>query len=116
MEMASNWEPRGVREATNYGCESAATPAHADARQKDDAFHVGTLGCEAEPIANPGKFESIRFRSGHNRRAAQSRADQAGRLRDHDDPDLLRIGEIQARFKQNTERNRFTALLCLKSD
>src|SRR6266567_6499164 len=114
--MPSNWGPRGVREGPNYGCESAGTPTHRDTSCKDDAFHVGTLGCEAEPIANLGKFESIRFRSRHNRRAAQSRADQAGRLRDRDEPDLLGIGEIQARLKQNTERNRFPALLCFKAD
>src|SRR5947208_2077237 len=102
--MPSNWEPRGVREGPNYGCESAGTPTHRDTSCKDDAFHVGTLGCEAEPIANPGKFESIRFRSGNNRRGAQSRPDQAGRLRDNDDSDLLPIGVIQARFKQKRER------------
>src|SRR5260370_33722962 len=113
--MPSNWEPRGVREGPNYGCESAGTPTHRDTSCKDDAFHVGTLGCEAEPIANPGKFESIRFRSGHDRRSAQSRADQAGRLLYPDDPDLLRIGESLARLKLRTTRNRCTASLGLKS-
>src|SRR3979490_1823511 len=104
MEMASNWESRGVRQGPNYGCESAGTPAHADAGQKHDAFGVGTLGSEAEPVANLGKFENTGFRGGHNRRATQSSSDQAGRLRNHDDADLLRIGKIQTRLKQKTER------------
>src|ERR1700694_4876638 len=118
MEMASNCEPRtrGVRKWPNYGCESVSTPAHGDAGQKDDAFRVGTFRSEAKPIANPGEFEHIRFRSRHNRRAAQSGSDQAGRLRDHDDADLLAIGKIQARLKQKSKRHRLPALLCLKAD
>ena len=92
----------------------AGTPAHGDAGQKDDAFGVGTFGCEAEPVANPGKFESIRFRGGHNRRATQSGSDQAGRLRNHDDADLLRIRKIQARLKQETERYGLIAFFASK--
>src|SRR6266704_2025329 len=73
MEMPSNCElrTRSVRKRTNNGCQSPSTPAHGDASQKDHAFRVGTFRCEAEPIANPGKFESIGFRSGRNRRADQ---------------------------------------------
>src|SRR5438034_6807062 len=84
MEMPSNCElrTRSVRKRTNNGCQSPSTPAHGDASQKDHAFRVGTFRCEAEPIANPGKLESIRFRSGHNRRAAQRGSDQACGLRD----------------------------------
>src|SRR5439155_25907838 len=114
--MPSNWEPRGVREGPNYGCESAGTPTHRDTSCKDDAFHGGTLGREGEPIANPGKFESIRFRSGHNGRSAQSRGDQTRRPRAHHDPDLLRVEWIRARLKQNTERKRFTRVPGLKAD
>ena len=118
MEMASDWQTRtrGVRKWPNYGCESVGTPADGDSSQKDHAFRVGTFRCEAEPIANPGKFESIRFRTGHDRRATQSGSDQAGRLRDHNDPDLLGIREIQARLKQKTKRHRLTTFPCIKAD
>src|SRR5205814_10569534 len=74
------------------------------------------FGCEAEPIPNPGKLESIRFRSGHNRRAAQRGSDQACGLRDHNNTDLLGTEEIQGRLKQKPKRHRLTVLLCLTAD
>src|SRR5207247_9117050 len=90
--------------------------AHGETSQNDHAFRVGTFRCEAEPIANPGKVESIRFRSVHNRRAAQRGSDQACGLRDHNNTDLLGIEEIQGGLKQKTKRHRLTVLLFLKAD
>src|SRR5207244_926292 len=118
MEMPSNCElrTRSVRKRTNNGCQSPSTPAHGDASQKDHAFRVGTFRCEAEPIANPGKLESIRFRSGHNRRAAQRGSDQACGLRHHNNTDLLGIEESQGGLQQRPKHHRLTVLLCLNAD
>src|SRR5262245_58570174 len=77
-----------------------------DTGEDGDRMNEGALGREAEPAPDPGIGEEIALCVADRRRAPQRRADEAGGLRNHHEPDGGRLRNLQAALEQPREPDR----------